>query len=251
MTHPLDKLFTTIHNSDRASKFALDLENRDLFPALAVVTNNKDPDGKRRIKVALPASPGLESDWIRPLQTSPNLDPPLPKIGSTVLYLSVDGTLNSWYLSCVNDTNPPLEKEDPVNDHRERTPGKRWLDVAKDFFTKCLANLFIDADGNINIKAGKKVTISNTAGASLTLHEAGVAILSDNLGNTIVLGGSTNGLGYASDIICEIQTGNIRFNMNGNAVEFLNAGNVAINSKSVTTLTAQDSRGDTLVSRGY
>jgi hypothetical protein len=247
----LNKIFEILHNSDRASKFALDLENRELFPTIAVVTNNKDPDNQRRIKVALPASPGLESDWIRPLQTSPNLDPPLPQIGSTVLYLSVDGTLNNWYLNCINDTNPPLEKEDPVNDHRERTPGKRILDVVKDFAIKVLKNLFIDADGNINIKAGKKVTISNTAGASLTLHEAGVAILSDNLGNTIVLGGSTNGLGYSSDLIWEIQTGNIRFNLNGNAVEFLNAGNVSINSKSVTTLTATDSRGDTLVTRGY
>lgn len=250
MTQP-NKIFEILHNADRASKFALDLENRELFPTIAVVTNNKDPENKRRIKVALPASPGLESDWIRPLQTSPALDPPLPQVGSTVLYLSVDGTLNSWYLNCLNDTNPPLDKDDPVIDHREKTLGKRILDVVKDYVIKVVQNLFIDAEGNINIKAGQRVTISNTAGASITLHEAGVAILSDNLGNKVILGGSTNGLGYPSDIICEILTGNIRFNMNGNAVEFLNTGNIAINSKSVATVGALDSDGDTLINRGY
>ncbi|MBW4421185.1 MAG: phage baseplate assembly protein V [Myxacorys californica WJT36-NPBG1] len=259
MTNELNNIFEIWHQSKKANKIALDLNNRELTPKLAIVSNNNDPENKRRIKVSLPESPALESDWIQRSETCPGIDPPLPKVGQTVQITHLDGTLEAQYTVVVNDTNPPLKKDDPVNDHYESTPGKRWLEVIKDyvlnvsknFIIKVISNILIDADGNINITAGQRVTISNLAGASLVLSEIGVAILSDNLGNSVILGAATNGGTQPTDIQMHLTTGSFHFNLNGNSVEFKNAANVTINGKAIATIGATDTRGDTLVTKGY
>lgn len=142
------------------------------MPYLAVVTNNVDPQNRRRIKASDPAAPGLETDWLRRLLPYPQTDPPLPAIGSTVIVFSIDGDpVNGWYLQCVNDTNPVLGKSDAIADSHTVIPG----DVDE------------RTDGHRVINVGKSLTLKNDAGASIELAASGDVVISDAGGNTITL----------------------------------------------------------------
>lgn len=148
-------LFDDLFQATKAAPLALDLEGRSYAPYLAIVTNNADPQGDRRIKVTQPGAPTLETDWIRRLQPSPYIDPPLPPVGSTVLVLSIDGdTTNGWYLQCVNQTNPPLAKADPISDHHQRVPGDQSINVGSTF------TLTVDGGASITVGPGNVVTVS-------------------------------------------------------------------------------------------
>jgi hypothetical protein len=158
MNSPLDAVFGILHQSQAASQRAIDQTGRVPYPVICTVTTNKDPEGKRRIKVSDPAKPGLDSDWLRRVQSHPFIDPPLPPIGSTVLCFFVDGSeLNGWYQSCVNATNPPLDKTDEQLDYAIETPGERSDRTRKDH----------------EISVGKTFVLKNDAGASITLTESG------------------------------------------------------------------------------
>ncbi len=180
----MDNLFASLYSAQAGARHGSDLEGRSFMPYLAVVTTNKDPQGRRRIKVSDPIVPALESDFLRRLQPYPNFDPPLPAIGSTVIVFSIDGDpLNGWYLQCVNDTNKPLGKADAINDFYsvvagdtdERTDGDRIINVGKSLTLKT------DSGSSIELTESGSVIISSAGGATMTLAGTGIAFNGSSL----------------------------------------------------------------------
>lgn len=252
MSNPMDRIFGTLADSARANKIALDNDSRVNFPMIAVVSANDDPDNKRRIKIHLPSCPGLESQWLYRLTPNPDLDAPVTKIGQTVMVLFQDGIeTNGFYISIQNATNPPIASDEPLIDHSESTKGKRLIDIVKDFVLSVAGKWTAQIKGNIDIKSNSRITFSNLAGASLTLHEVGVAIIQDSLGNRVVLGGQTLGLGYPSDIIFDMVTSNLTLNMNNRAVQINNASDIKIGANSVAVVGALVTNGNSVISKGY
>jgi hypothetical protein len=204
-------LFKTIYQAQAGARHGIDLEGRAYMPYLAVVTDNKDPQNRRRIKASDPAAPGLETDWIRRLLPYPQVDPPLPVIGSTVIVFSIDGDpLNGWYLECVNDTNPVLPKGDPIADFHNVIPG----DTDE------------RTDGDRTINVGKSLTLKNDAGASIELAASGDIVLTDSAGNSITLSGGISGISFNTD-------------------------SLQVGSKEIATVDAVDSAGHALVNKGW
>lgn len=170
----MNTLFESLYQSQKGSQYGLDMEGRATMPYLAVVTTNEDPTGRRRIKVSDPVAPSLETDWIRRILSSPSYDPPLPAIGSTVIIFSIDGDVtNGWYLQCVNDTNPPLSKETPLDDLHTVIAGEQ------DDRT----------EGNRVIRVGKSLTLQTDSGASIELSETGDIVIRSGSGDSITLNG--------------------------------------------------------------
>jgi hypothetical protein len=203
----------------RVSQVTSDESGRVPGSSLAICTQNVDPKNLRRILVSDPTMPNLNSSWIRRSLGYPHTDPPLPAIGSTVLvtYLDGDPTIG-WYQSVVNATNPPLEKEDPLLDHREKLPGARITTIQKSDQQR------IELDKITS--TGLSMTLKCDGGAVIKMFEDGTVELSDVAGNKIKLGGAS-----------------------GVAITALS--NVTINGKSVATIGALDTGGDTLISRGW
>jgi hypothetical protein len=166
----MNDIFSALYSAQAGARHGSDLEGRAFMPYLAVVTTNKDPQGRRRVKVSDPIMPALESDWIRRLQPYPGFDPPLPAIGSTVIVFSIDGDpLNGWYLQCVNDTNKPLGKADAIND----------------FYSVVAGDTDERTDGDRTINVGKSLTLKTDCGSSFELTESGSVIITDGSGNSL------------------------------------------------------------------
>lgn len=170
----MDSLFQAAHQAQASARLAADLESRAIAPYLAIVTNNDDPQGQRRLRASDPVMPGLETYWLRRLVVAPRLDSPVPDVGSTVLVLSVDGDpVNGWWMECMNDTNPPLKKSDPLQDLHSDVRGEQVERVGKD----------------LSISVGESLTLRNDAGASITLAASGNVIIEDSSGNKMTLAG--------------------------------------------------------------
>jgi hypothetical protein len=158
MNTSLDEIFGVLHQSQTANQRSIDQTGRVVYPVLCSVTDNADPEHKRRIRVSDPAKPGLNSDWLRRSLDCPYLDPPLPPVGSTVLCFFVEGNeLNGWYQSCVNATNPPLDKVDEQLGYAIEVPGER-RDRTRETH---------------DISVGKSLTLTTDSGASIVLTESG------------------------------------------------------------------------------
>lgn len=268
MTTPLAELFSILHQSQQANQQAMDRVGRVNYPTLCTVSNNNDPTNQRRIRVADPSRPGLESDWLLRLQPFPYLDPPLPAIGQTVICLFEDGKESSgWYLTCVNQTNPALAKESPQNDwwceipgHRtEKIGGKRDTTIAETDTTEVGSDRSTTVKGRDDervdlhqeVSVGLSLTLKNDAGASLTLTAAGAVVLADAYGNRMVLGGATGSVpGVTTDFAWQTNS-NAVLNLGGNSFAITNANNVTIAGKSVTTIGALDTASEALVTRGW
>ena len=252
MAHQLSKIFEILADSAKANKIALDLDSRVSLPMLAIVSANNDPDNKRRIKINLPSSPSLESDWLYRLTPNPDLDSPVPKIGQTVMALFQDGVETEGFYSCIqNATNPAISSDEPLIDHVESTKGKRLIDTVKDLLITVAGKWSAQITGNINIRSNSRVTFSNLAGATLTLHEVGVVILQDSLGNQVVLGGQTLGLGYSSDIIFNMISSNLTLNMNNNSLQLNNCSDLKIGANSAVVVGALVTNGNSVITKGY
>lgn len=147
---------------DTVSKGANDLIGRNLAPYLAVVANIDDPLEMRRIKVISPVNPNLETDWIRRLDITNQLDAPLPKIGQTVIVFSIDGVLtNGWYLTVINATNKPLDKEDAAKDFQLESEG-RYKVVAEntiELLSNSGATIKIEPSGQIEISTSETIKL--------------------------------------------------------------------------------------------
>lgn len=234
----MERIFDIWLTAEKASQIALDQQGRHQYPVLAIVTNTSDPENKRRIKVSLPSSPGLESDWLRRLLPYPQVDPPLPAVGQTVLILYVDGVeTNGFYLSTVNATNPPRSKDSVQNDYSEGIPGNREIEIAGDDDLTVNQNVNTSAGEDITVKAGKSIRFQTDSGAYLELSEAGLVMLGDAFGHKWTLGGA-GGNAWVWDA-------------NGASIQVVNASNYSINGHQIATVGAIDTHGDTITNRGW
>jgi hypothetical protein len=229
-------LFKVWHESQRGNQLAKDLEGRSPFPSIGVVTQNDDPEQRRRVKVSFPKNMGMDSPWLDRKTTSPSDDPPVPKIGQTVEVSFIDGDPHRGVYSGVltNAKNVAQDTPSPLLDDARCIEGNRSERI----------------DENSTLKVGKKLRLENDAGAYLELHESGALKLGDAFGNQIILGGHSASLGPLTD--CVINTiESVSWNLNGKSIEFSNPGNVSISGKSIVVVGSTDSDGDTNNSRGY
>lgn len=240
----LAELFQTIVQSQQSSSIALDQKNRLPPLFLGIVTDTADPDSNRRILCSTDLIPGLNTYWIRRLLVQPQYDPPLPVIGQTVLLLSVNGDFDStYYLSTVNDTNPPIKKDSEEKDlaliipgdSRSEIQGKEELIIGKSQKT--------ETTEKIEFYAGTSIKFKTAKGAYLELAESGSVILSDAFGHRITLGG-----GGSFD--------RIQWDLSGHALNIINASDFTISSsantnKSIATLGAIDTNSDVISDRGW
>ncbi|MBW4443077.1 MAG: hypothetical protein KME10_17925 [Plectolyngbya sp. WJT66-NPBG17] len=236
----MDNIFNALNNANVAARAAAELNGRNLYLELAVVTSNRDPTGNRRIKVTLASKPGLESDWVRRLQLSPSIDDPLPRVGQTVLVGAIQG--NPHALIClgtvINSPNPALDKGDAAldsyqeidGDVKTTIQGKSEIDIKQQSKTTTGDDFTIDC--------GRSIRLQNTAGAYLELNEAGFVVVGAASGQKWVLGGGADGAEWAWDA-------------NGAAIQIVNLADFTLNGQSAVTLGGLDSDGDTLVQRGY
>lgn len=213
------ELLSHLAGLQRVSQVTSDESGRMPGSFLAIVTQNVDPKNLRRILVADPTMPNINSHWVRRSLGYPHTDPPLPEIGSTVLVTSCAGDATIlYYQSVVNATNPALEKENAIKDHREKLPGDRIVSIQGTDQER------IEKDKNTS--TGLSMTLKCDAGAVIKIFEDGTIELSDVAGNKIRLGGLAG-------------------------ISITALSDVKIQGKSVATVGAKDDRGDTLVTRGW
>lgn len=242
----MEQLFEIWNNAQKASQIAMDSVGRYNYPVLGIVVDNNDPESKRRVKVSYPSSPQLQSDWLRRLSISPYVDAPLPAIGMTVLVLFAEGVeTNGYYLSLINQTNPPRDKESVQDDYSEAIPGNKSIEVGGnldqiiegDKAQNISGNEEHRTDGNILIECGQGITLRTDSGASITLSSAGYVEIKDALGRRIRLGG-VGGI-------------NNQWDLANYPLEIVNATSFTINGSEVATVGAVDSDSDQIINRGW
>lgn len=269
----MNYLLDLLAESRKAAEYALDLKGRSISLMFGTCTNNKDPLGMRRIKVALESKAGLvDSDWALRLPINPYHDAPLPLPGTSVLVAAIDGDPHDlvWLGVTMNDTNPADDQQkDYVNDNTQTIPGDNKLTVSGDDTqaiggdrtTTIKGNYTHTAvqdetrtvegththtvekqeirrtDQNLTISCGQSITFKTDSGASLTLAATGSVMLADAFGHKWTLGGASGN--------------SWQWDLNGATVEILNAGGLTINGHQAATVGARDSEGHTLVTRGY
>ncbi|AVH67027.1 phage baseplate assembly protein V [Nostoc sp. 'Peltigera membranacea cyanobiont' N6] len=244
----MNDIFKILNQSQKANQIALDQQGRMPYPTLAIVTTNVDPQNKRRIKVSLPSSPSLESDWIRRLDIAPGVDANLPPINSTVLILFVDGLeSNAYYLPIINDTNPPKDKEDIVNDYYSSIPGSKNVSVSGTDTLNVSGEIAISSEKSItstateDVKAYSKRNIFMQALQAITLSAA----------QYVLLQAGTWFVKLYSNGTSEMGGGVLTVNCGGFGINFVSTGTMSINGKQIATVGAVDSRGDTIVNKGW
>jgi hypothetical protein len=94
-------------------------------------------------------------------------------------------------------------------------------------------NLRIDEDGVID--AGRTLTLRNDAGASIRLTESGHVVICDAFGHCLNLSGGDG----------------ITWDLNNDALSFVNAADVTIEGQSVLVIGSKDTDNDTNITRGY
>ncbi|ANV88501.1 hypothetical protein [Picosynechococcus sp. PCC 7117] len=242
----MNEIFKLWKQSETASQIALDTVNRVSYPSLGIVTNNEDPEGRRRIKVALPSNPNLESDWLIRISSHPFIDAPLPPIGQTVIIFYIDGLeTKGAYLHIINDTNPALDKGDPVKDLFESIPGDKDTQIQGSLNTQIEGTLNTQIqqtedrriEDNLTVDCGSRITLQTDSGASILLTEFGEVIVTDSVGRSIRLGGGVDNLN--------------QFNLNGHSIDISNASDLTINGTSVVVVGADTSDGATVINKGY
>lgn len=252
----MQDIFEILNQSKRANQVALDNVGRIPYPTLGICVDNVDPLNKRRIKVSLSSNPSLSSDWIRRLDIAPGVDANLPPINSTVIVFFVDGLENNgYYLPIINDTNPPKDKGDVINDYSSTIPGNRVVEVGGDESLRVEKIMNIEAGGDINTTTPDSVNFDSSKGFNVSSERD---IMMTCL-NALVLqastylrlqAGPTNYIELGADGTSKV-SGNWVFNMGGSTISFVNCGGMSINGKQICTLDAVDSRGDTIVNKGW
>ena len=91
--------------------------------------------------------------------------------------------------------------------------------------------------GRLDISALDTITIRCDSGSSISLLASGAIVLQDGAGRTLTL----PGLAGSPSL----------FDLNGTAINVINANGFTINGASIATVGALDSRADTLVTRGW
>jgi len=244
-----------------------ELTTRSHSLQLATVTAI-DPN-TRRIRVSRENQGDIaQTDWIQAGRSTSFADEPLPPIGTTVLIGYCEGNPHDGYYlrSFANATNPPdPTQQQPENDNTIVIPGNERRTVAGmqydgvtgdrtietgtgtngaltvttegavqvESTTESIDVTALSPEGKVTIMGFQSVKLSDAFGASIEIAN-GLITIQDSLGRKIVMGG-----------------GSWQFDLNGGTINYLNAGNVTINGKSVATVDALDSRGDTLITRGW
>lgn len=170
----------------RLSAYARLLEGRMPFPTKGIVVANNDPTKRRRIRAST-ANLGnqIPTNWLQPLRTNPHIDPPLPKLGQTVLILWADGDgEDGYYLVLQNDPNPPLTQTDPVLDNGQliegddtvETKGNTTHTTHKTRNESSLEDYILHANRNLVITTQSGCTIELDENGNLTLQIGDSAI---------------------------------------------------------------------------
>jgi hypothetical protein len=232
-----------------ASQFARDAIGRVPSLQIAIVANIDDPLNMRRIKVAV-ASKGalIETDWALAMRLIPGYDPPLPTVGTTVLVGAVNDDPHDyvWFGPVINQTNPQdANQADPAADNTLTIPGATTESVGGDATYKVGGDVDREIKGDENhrvdqdlvVECGQTLTLKNDSGASITLAPGGFVTITDAYGRKLIWGAG-GGTQYQWDL-------------GGASIEAINVANFSINSKQIATVGAVDSRGDTLVARGW
>ena len=226
---------------------------------IATVTNNNDPQNLRRIRVSTETQGGVsQSYWVQTGRSQTHTDEPLPPINSTVLIACCQGDPHDMYVlrTICNDRNPPDPRQnDPIIDHSSEIQGSEYKNVTGDRSHQIRGDETIEVGGNLSIQSSggslkvrsdmgrldisalDTITIRCDSGSSISLLASGAIVLQDGAGRTLTLPGLVGSPSL--------------FDLNGTAINVINANGFTINSVSVATVGALDSRGDTLVNRGW
>jgi hypothetical protein len=209
-------LVNLLNSAHRASMDFEERQGRRLDLRLAVVTNNADPENRRRVRVLVSdKAPDLvESPWLTRVEPSPYLDSVIPGVGQTVL-VGFNGGVpeDGFYVGVgINDPNPP--SQDGPQSH-----------------TLVVPNL-------VRISAGSSIRLETDSGSYVELRESGAIELRAANGHRWVIGGP-KGTPDGTRL------------PDGGSVAFEGLTEFSLNSKQVATLGAVDNRGDHLVSRGW
>jgi len=162
---------------------------------IAIVTNNRDPEGLARVKLTFPWRGGTgggasdESGWARMAVPSGGKDRGLyflPEVGDEVLVAFENGDLNHPYVlgSLWNGKDSPPGSNDDGNNNKRVIKSRSGHEIVLD-----------DTDGEEN------VTITSKDGQTITLADGsgGPRIeLKDSNGNAVVIDGSGNEISIKS-----------------------------------------------------
>lgn len=283
----MDAIFQILISAQQASQYALDQTGRYNAPIRAIVTNNVDPEKRRRVRVSDPACPGLETYWIRPVRSESYIDCVLPDVGATVICWFVDGNpIDGYYLPVQNDTNPPFDKADPIKDRWQNVPGISRSDVGKDRLDNT-SNNHVETVGNdatLDVKRNVLETIAGTftqqvkkaidifSNLSIILRLANLAKF--ELKETGEISARTPiGSGFtfspdgqltlfvtninilppvgSSGTSTPINLGGRTMQLNNGSLLMTNMTNVRINTKDVATVGAIDSDSDVIQQKGW
>jgi phage baseplate assembly protein V len=168
--------------------------------AIALVTNNKDPDGLGRVKVRLPwLSDQAESDWAR--LATPMAGPArglyfLPEVGDEVLVAFEHGNPETLYVlgGLWNGKDKPPESN---------SDGKNNLRTIKS-------------------RSGHIIRLTDTAG------EEKIEIIDKSAKNTIVISSKDNTITISADADITVKSASGKLKLSGNGVEITSQAAVKI-----------------------
>jgi hypothetical protein len=291
----MSDLIQAIAGAMKASREAMRHEGRCYGFYRGVVTDNAPTDptqiAQRSIKVVVPSLGPTNTNWLQRVNLAPATDPPLPRIGDTVLCGFIAGNPHDgvWFGSLTNLRNPPFEQADPIADNSKTIPGDSMTAVMGNCQDLTIGHREQETQGNFDaIVAGdenrrtegdyaqsgaKSLQLINDSGCEL-LHDAdgslrhidrlgaglfahkGMMVLLDKFGNRLTLGGRG---GVVAGKIAALPENRVEshFNtdfvldLNGHALHIVNASDVTINGKSVIVVNSIDTGGDVNADRGY
>jgi len=181
------EFFEIINTVKRILPFLLSIHGKQLFPLLAIVADNNDPQGLRRIRVYDPLTGGANhlSEWIFPLRLTHSTDTMVPNEGMTVVLNYINGDPRMpQYSMYHNNQNPSKGKENPINDHWESIIGNHTEEmggnkakIVEGNETTTIKKSKTDrVDSNLSLSVGQQITI-NTDSGSITVSGNGQVTL--------------------------------------------------------------------------
>lgn len=252
----------------------------------AIVTDNADPTGFRRIRVTREAQAGQsQSDWIPCGRSSSTTDEPIPPPGTSCLIALVGGDPHKPFFlrTLSNATNPPDQGQlEPTNDNTTRIPGSdrqliegdRSIEIrgeqAESIEGDCyltvrgqkyqisaeLGEVLIEAMGRglgaIRLSADREITLT-TLGNIRAIAERSI-VFSQGGGSATLQGGAwtfQNANGQKWTMGGAGGGGQWQWDLNGQAVSIVNCTGFTINGREVLVVGSTDTSGDTNNTRGY
>lgn len=158
------------------SEQSLEMVGRHFSMIKGIVTNNNDPENRRRIKATTAISPGIDTNWINRLKSFSGIDWPLPVVGSTVLLLfEEDNPLKGFYIQIENDISPPQGKISPQDDLFLSVTGIIQI-LCQNAIKVVFNNGTISIEGNIIIDGNVTISGDVTVNGNVSLSSSSVSI---------------------------------------------------------------------------